>query len=71
MAHVILVSARVPLVLTLGLWTLGLWDFGLGLDNNKRNEQTFLINMVQVSFKDLDTKSDKDSSLLKNVVKFM
>ena len=27
-AHVILVSAQVPLVLTLGLW-----DFGLGLDN--------------------------------------
>ena len=34
-AHVILVSAQVPLVLTLGLWDLtwGLWDFGLGLDN--------------------------------------
>ena len=30
MAHVILVSAQVLLVLTLGLWTL---DFGLGLDN--------------------------------------
>ena len=29
-AHVILVSAQVLLVLTLGLWTL---DFGLGLDN--------------------------------------
>ena len=29
-AHVILVSAQVLLVLTLGLWT----DFGLGLDNN-------------------------------------
>ena len=28
-AHVILVSAQVLLVLTLGLW-----DFGLGLDNN-------------------------------------
>ena len=28
-AHVILVSAQVPLVLTLGLW-----DFGLGLDKN-------------------------------------
>ena len=32
-AHVILVSAQVLLVLTLGLWTL---DFGLGLDNNFR-----------------------------------
>ena len=31
-AHVILVSAQVLLVLTLGLWTL---DFGLGLDNFK------------------------------------
>ena len=29
-AHVIIVSAQVPLVLTLGLWT---WDFGPGLDN--------------------------------------
>ena len=29
-AHVILVSAQVLLVLTLGPWTL---DFGLGLDN--------------------------------------
>ena len=29
-AHVIIVSAQVLLVLTLGLWTL---DFGLGLDN--------------------------------------
>ena len=28
-AHVIIVSAQVPLVLTLGLW-----DFGLGLDNS-------------------------------------
>ena len=26
---VILVSAQVPLVLTLGLWTLGLWTLGL------------------------------------------
>ena len=32
-AHVILVSAQVLLVLTLGLWDFGLWDFGLGLDN--------------------------------------
>ena len=37
-AYVILVSAQVPLVLTLGLWDFGLWDFGLwdfglGLDN--------------------------------------
>ena len=32
-AHVILVSAKVLLVLTLGLWT---FDFGLGLDNNCR-----------------------------------
>ena len=31
-AHVILVSAQVPLVLTLGLW-----DFGLGLDKNIKN----------------------------------
>ena len=30
MAYVILVSAQVPLVLTLGHWTL---YFGLGLDN--------------------------------------
>ena len=30
MANVILVSAQVLLILTLGLWTL---DFGLGLDN--------------------------------------
>ena len=29
-AHGILLSAQVPSVLTLGLWT---WDFGLGLDN--------------------------------------
>ena len=29
-AHVILVLAQVPSVLTLGLWT---WDFGLGLDD--------------------------------------
>ena len=29
--HGILLSAQVPSVLTLGLWTL---DFGLGLDNN-------------------------------------
>ena len=28
-AHVILVSAQVLLVLTLGLWTLGLWTLGL------------------------------------------
>ena len=28
-AHMILVSAQVPLVLTLGLWTLGLWTLGL------------------------------------------
>ena len=33
-AHVILVSAQVLLVLTFGLWTL---DFGLGLDNSKIN----------------------------------
>ena len=31
-AHVILVSAQVPLVLT---WDFELWDFGLGLDNIK------------------------------------
>ena len=31
-AHVILVSAQVLLVLTLGLWTL---NFGLGLDNRE------------------------------------
>ena len=28
-AYVIIVSAQVPLVLTLGLWILGLWDLGL------------------------------------------
>ena len=36
-SHVILVSAQVPLVLTLGLWTL---DFGLGLDK----KMTFVIS---------------------------
>ena len=35
-AHVILVSAQVLLVLTLGLWTL---DSGLGLDNSPTYDQ--------------------------------
>ncbi len=35
-AHVIIESAQVLLVLTLGLWDFGLWDFGLGLDNITR-----------------------------------
>ena len=34
----ILVSAKVLLVFTLGLWDFGLWDFGLGLDNNVGEE---------------------------------
>ena len=52
---------------------INLWKhFWIDKKHNKRNKQTFSsTNMVQVSFKDLDTKSDKDSSLLKNVVKFM
>ena len=40
-AHVILVSAQVPLVLTLGLW-----DFGLGLDKNKDKKYKAVLTAV-------------------------
>ena len=47
-AHVILVSAQVPLVLTLGLWTLGLrtwaWQFPIQTTNNYGiNQETYSI----------------------------
>ena len=43
-AHVILESAQVLLVLTLGLWTL---DFGLGLDKNvEKHNNLFMFNLI-------------------------
>ena len=42
-AHVILVSAQVPLVLTLGLWTL---YFGLELNNNDKIMGTWAANVM-------------------------